>query len=118
MLSLLAKLLATRVLRNELRLQATIGYKLRFGDLPDEWLNGYMLADMTKTWHAYGLPIKGLNYFTLGTIKDGLSTRYMPNKPLYQAWLGGYIFTSEKPLDWNPQDYLKLCEADQKKWYN
>jgi hypothetical protein len=116
MLRLLAHVFVPAVLNKALKHQKQIGYKLVFKDLPPEWINGFMLVDMTKTWQKFGLPISGLNYFTLGAIENGTSTRLQSNKQLYQAWLGGYIFTSTQVNDWEPKDFIKLCEADQKKW--
>jgi len=116
MLRLLAPLVASQVLRRGLKHQNELGYKLEFKNLPLEWINGYALADMTTTWRNYGLPISGLNYFTLGSVKQGISTRFTPGERLYQAWLGGYIFRFDKPTSWKPKDYMKLAEADQKKW--
>ncbi len=116
MLKLLAPLLVPPVLNRALRLQKELGYKLGFADLPPEWLNGGVLVDMTATWQGYGLPIRGTNWFTLGAVQNGVSTRFVSGDRLYQAWLGGYVFTSQAPLDWTPTQYLRVAEADQKKW--
>ncbi|MES2630824.1 MAG: hypothetical protein V4611_02615 [Patescibacteria group bacterium] len=116
MLEKLTQLVAKSILSNELKLQKKVGYRLVFKNLPDDWIDGYALVDMTLTWHSYGLPIKGLNYFTVGSLKNGLSSRFLTNDDLYQAWLGGYIFQSKKPLYWHSDDYLKLAEADQEGW--
>ena len=71
---------------------------------------------MTFTWHKYGLPISGLNYFTVGALDKGVTTRYSQTDDLYQSWLGGYVFQSKKPLHWHNDGYLKLAEADQRGW--
>lgn len=91
MLRLLAKIVGPRVLRQELDEQSRIGYKLSLKAKPKGWVGAFMLADMTKTWRKAGLRCSGLNYFTLGDIKNGLSTRFQKDNRMYQAWLGGYI---------------------------
>jgi hypothetical protein len=116
MLKLLAPVFVPSILNSALQHQSRIGFKVNFKDLPQEWIKGNIVVDMTKTWNNYRLPISGLNYFTLGALKNGLSTRFDQNEKLYQAWLGGYLFMLDKSNNWNPEDYLKVCEADQKKW--
>lgn len=116
MLKTLTQFVSSAILRNDLALQRKLGYKLTFNHLSPDWIQGYALVDMTLTWHSYGLPIKGLNYFTVGSIQHGKTTRFIEDSDLYQAWLGGYIFRSKKPLHWHSGGYLRLAEADQKGW--
>lgn len=116
MLQTLTHIVTRQILSNELRLQRKLGYRLTFNNLPADWLNGYAVVDLTPTWHSYGLPIRGLNYFTFGAVTHGLSSRFLSSSDLYQAWLGGYIFESSKRLNWQPKDYVKLAEADQEGW--
>jgi len=116
MLKTLTRYVSGLVLDNELALQKKAGYRLEFENLPKDWLNGYALVDMTFTWHSYGLPITGLNYFTVGALDGSYTSRYSTGSDLYQAWLGGYIFRSKKPLHWHNDGYLRLAEADQKGW--
>lgn len=116
MLKTLTNIVARLILNNELSIQRQTGYKLEFNNLPSDWINGHALVDMTFTWHQYGLPITGLNYFTVGALEDGVTSRYSETSDLYQAWLGGYIFRSKKPLHWHNDGYLRLAEADQKGW--
>lgn len=116
MIQTVTRIVADYVLKNELSHQKRVGYRLAFVDLPDDWVQGYAMVDMTLTWHSYGLPIRGLNYFTVGSIEHGKTTRFNPHSDLYQAWLGGYIFESKKPLHWQSDGYLRLAEADQKGW--
>jgi len=116
MIKTLTKYIARFVLDSELAAQKKLGYKLEFDHLPPDWINGYAMVDMTLIWHTYGLPLSGLNYFTVGALKDGMTSRYAEESDLYQAWLGGYIFKSKKPLHWHSDGYLKLAEADQKGW--
>jgi hypothetical protein len=49
-------------------------------------------------------------------VRGGLSARFVPSCDLYQAWLGGYLFFYDPGLSWRAEDFLKLAEADQKKW--
>lgn len=116
MIKTLTRYVAGLVLRNELAHQKKVGYKLVFHDLPPDWIQGYAMVDLTFTWRVYGLPIQGLNYFTVGAIKNGVTTRYQEKSDLYQAWLGGYVFQSKKPLTWHADRYVRLAEADQKGW--
>lgn len=104
------------ILGEERAFQKKVGYVLEFRDLPKDWLNGYAMVDLTFTWRAYGLPVRGLNYFTVGAIDDGRTSRYDIHDDLYQAWLGGYVFQSKKPLTWHNERYVRLAEADQKGW--
>lgn len=116
MLSLLAKGVSSHVLKGQLREQKRLSYRLTLKDKPKGWINAFMIADMTKTWRATGLKCGGLNYFTLGDIKNGVSTRFQKDDPMYQAWLGGYIVECDNDKPWNVNDYCKLPEADQNKW--
>lgn len=116
MIKTLTNLVSGLILDRELLLQKKLGYHLTFHNLPEDWVKGYALVDMTLTWHSYGLPLTGLNYFTVGAIKSGMTTRYQEENDLYQAWLGGYVFKSKRPLHWHSNGYLRLAEADQKGW--
>ena len=61
-----------------------IGYKLVFTEIPDLWINGIMGCEMTRTWQKFGLKIsKGANYFTVGRIENGVSSRFVSEKPQY-----------------------------------
>lgn len=116
MLELLAQVMGPRVLRRMLGEQDRIGYKLSLKDSPKGWINAFMISDMTQTWQAANLKCNGLNYYTMGDIKDGLSTRFQKDDPMYQAWLGGYIVEYDSDKKRYVKDYCKLPEADQNKW--
>lgn len=112
------KLFANLFLLNKLkRAENKIGYKLLFKNIPDIWINGLMRCDMTHTWQKFGLKIyRGANYFTIGKIKDGISTRFDFAEPQYQSWLGGYTVKLKEAREWNLQDHLNLAVADQNSW--
>jgi hypothetical protein len=72
---------------------------------------------MTKTWQRFGLDIeKGANYFTMGEVVDGTSSRFDLNAAEYQSWLGGYMvkLATEKML--SVEDHFRLAIADQNSW--
>lgn len=94
-----------------------IGYKITFHTIPNIWINGLMRCDMTHTWQNFGLKIlRGANYFTVGKVKDGISTRFNFTEPQYQSWLGGYTVKLEHGQQWTLQNHLNLAVADQKSW--
>jgi|GEM_PF-796674 len=112
----LTGLIAARLLRRSQSRETALGYRLTLKNSPPGWINTLMLADMTKTFRTAGLPCSGLNYFTLGEVKVGLSKRFDPDDPHYQAWLGGYLVQFDEPAGWSDRAYFKLPEADQIKW--
>lgn len=93
-----------------------LGYKIELKNLSPHWINGTMIFDMTPVWKRHGINAKGINYYTIGEIKNQLSTRFDYKSPYYQAWLGGYIVQFDKQRKWTPQQHFTLCEADQKAW--
>lgn len=115
MLSILAKVVGHRILKRELNEQTRLGYKLNLVDPSGAWINGLMLADMTKTWEEAKLKCSGLNFFTLGAVENGLSNRYKPDHTYYQGWLGGYLVKHDES-DWTLPQCFALAEADQNKW--
>ncbi len=112
------KFFANLFLLNKLkRAENKIGYKLLFKNIPDIWINGLMRCDMTRTWQKFGLEIsRGANYFTVGKVKDGISTRFNFVEPQYQSWLGGYTVKLKENRVWILQDHLNLAVADQRSW--
>ena len=98
--------------RNEKRL----GYKIELNCSNNGWVNGAMLANMTRTWQNYGLNVKGNGYFTIGKITNGVSSRFDHISPYYQAWFGGYMVEFEHDKAWTLEDHYKLALADQKSW--
>lgn len=93
-----------------------LNYKLKLNDLSEEWLQGEMAIEMDDVWKREGLDAIGTNYFTIGAIKNGVSTRFDPNSAYYQAWLGGYIVKFSSNKDWTINDHFNLGVADQKNW--
>ena len=95
--------------------QKRLGVTLKLSQQPQGLIDGLMICDMTKTWQKHGLECNGLNFFTLGDIENGLSTRYKKESLMYQVWLGAYLVEHKKEV-WTPDDYLELAVADQQKW--
>lgn len=91
-------------------------FKVELNNLKSEWIDGTMVFDMTPVWKKHGINARGINYYTIGAVKDDLSSRYNPNSPYYQAWYGGYIVQFSKNRTWNVDDHYALGEADQKQW--
>jgi hypothetical protein len=99
------------------KVERRIGYKLVFRDIPPRFINGVVPWDMTALWRGFGLNIEaGANYWTIGNIVNGISTRYDRNAPQYQAWLGGYTVKLPPGSSWKPEDHLNLAIADQNSW--
>ena len=99
------------------RIEDAIGYKLIFRNIPSDYINGWMACEMTKTWKKFGLDVeRGANYFTMGSIHDGESSRFDPDSVKYQSWLGGYTVKLEHEVNWTPEDHFKLAVADQNNW--
>ncbi len=72
---------------------------------------------MTSLWRQFGLTLEaGANYWTIGSVVNGISTRYDRNAPEYQAWLGGYTIKLPPGSSWRPEDHLQLAIADQRSW--
>lgn len=104
------------------KIEHDVGYKLVFHNIPKFYIDGLVSCEMTNTWQKFGLDIeKGANYFTMGHVVDGVSTRFDPNAPEYQSWLGGYTVKLKSGVSWTVEDHFKLAIADQnswlKKWY-
>jgi hypothetical protein len=99
------------------KLERSIGYKLIFQNIPATYINGVMSCDMTKTWKEFGLDIeRGANYFTMGAVVDGTSSRFRRDAAQYQSWLGGYVVKLATKKAWSFQDHFDLAVADQKSW--
>lgn len=98
------------------RRERQMGYSLSIPGLSPHWINALMIFDMSHVWKRFGLHAVGVNYFTIGAVANGLSTRFDARSPYYQAWLGGYIVRFSKPREWTLNDYFELGVADQKNW--
>ena len=95
-----------------------IGYKLKLNKLSPNWINGQMVFDMTSIWNKAGIKAEGVNYFTIGTVKNNISSRFDYKSSYYQAWFGGYIVKFSKSRKWTINDHFKLSIADQETWLN
>ncbi|HLE24506.1 MAG: hypothetical protein UX87_C0024G0015 [Candidatus Amesbacteria bacterium GW2011_GWA1_47_16] len=98
------------------RVESQMGYKVVLNSQKPNWIDGAMIFDMTPVWKKHGIDAKGVNYYTVGAVKDGLSSRYDYLSPYYQAWLGGYVVKFKKNREWTAYDHFHLGEADQLNW--
>jgi hypothetical protein len=98
------------------RLEKKIGYRLTFTAIPETWINGWMTFDMEKSWAKHGIHAQGVNYFTVGAITDGVSSRFVRDKKQYQSWFGAYLIKFKQSRDFTLQDHFNLAVADQKNW--
>lgn len=116
MFKLLTTIPAYTAYKRSLFREKQVGYKIELNDLTNGWVNGAMVADMTRTWQTYGLDAIGNNYFTIGHIDSGISSRFDHESPYYQAWLGGYMVRFPTTREWDLREHYKLALADQKSW--
>lgn len=98
------------------RLEKKLGYSLKFSKIPNTWINGWMTFSMGRSWRKQGIKAKGVNYFTMGSLSNGTSSRYIRNNKQYQSWLGAYLVKSNGDKELTLQDYYNLAIADQKNW--
>jgi hypothetical protein len=99
------------------RAEKEIGHKLIFRHIPEDFINGWVAWDETDTWQKFGIDLEvGVNYWTMGKIIGGASSRFDRNDPEYQSWLGGYLVKLVSKQDWSVQDHFKLAIADQNSW--
>ena len=92
-----------------------LGYKLRLPHSP-HFISGTMIFDMTPVWRRAGIDAKGVNYFIIGRVENGISSRFDEKFPYYQAWLGGYIVQFADERNWSVKEHTKLGIEDQKNW--
>jgi len=111
-IKLLAKIYAAWVHRQERR----IGYRLEFSHIPQAWINGWMIYDMAYAWPKHKIKADWVNYFTLGSLVNGLSSRFVRGEKQYQSWLGAYLVKFKEDKDFTLQDHFNLAIADQKNW--
>jgi len=96
-----------------------IGYKLHFKNIPERFLNGLVEWDLTETFKNFGINVEeGVDYWTLGHVVGGVSSRFDPKAAEYQSWLGGYIVKLPSKQNWTAKDHFKLAIADQNSWLN
>lgn len=97
-------------------LEKKLGYRVELRNLEPDWINGTMIFEMTPVWKKHGIAATGVNYYTIGAVKNSLSSRFNPLSPYFQSWLGGYIVQFDQIRNWTAQDHFALGEADQKTW--
>lgn len=115
-MSLVYKIIARLYVSRVHKLEKKIGYSLTFSYIPESWINGWMIFDMTNAWSKHNIKAVGINYFTVGSLVDGLSSRFIPNKKQYQSWLGAYLVKFKEEKNFTLQDHFNLAVADQKNW--
>lgn len=93
-----------------------LNYQLNFTKLPNSWLQTKMVIEMDQVWKREGLDAIGTNYFTFGSLEEGISSRFNPKSSYYQSWLGGYLVRFNTQKMWTINDHFKLTQADQKNW--
>lgn len=93
-----------------------IGYRLSLPVSASHWMPSTIIFDMSPVWKRFGLAAIGVNYCTIGAVKNGLSTRFDPTSPYYQAWFGGYVTRFPTPRAWTLDEHFSLGVADQKNW--
>ena len=93
-----------------------IGYRFRYDRIPAAWIQSVVSLNMTRSWRRHGINAIGLNYWTIGVEKDGVSTRYLPDAKQYQSWLGAYLVRFLDDREFTLQDHFNLAVADQKNW--
>jgi hypothetical protein len=99
------------------KIEHKIGCKLIFDNIPGDYINGWVVCEMTKTWQRAGLDItKGANYFTMGKLVKGESSRFERDEVEYESWLGGYTVKLSSKKSWPARDHFKLAIADQNSW--
>ncbi|MFA6042344.1 MAG: hypothetical protein WCV85_02245 [Patescibacteria group bacterium] len=99
------------------KFEHTIGYALAFRKIPGRFIQGMVEWDITNTFKKFGINVEeGVDYWTMGHIVHGSSTRFDRHAPEYQAWLGGYIVKLPSQKTWTVQDHFQLAIADQNSW--
>jgi hypothetical protein len=99
------------------KLDKKIGCRLVFKYIPSRFIQSWVHCDMTHTWRKVGLNIiHGANYFTVGHIVNGDSSRFDRNAPEYQSWLGAYTLKLAPGTPWSPREHFRLAIADQNNW--
>jgi hypothetical protein len=115
-LETIAKPIAFLSFQQVKKVERLLGFRLILNQDGNKWIDGTMIFDMTPVWKKYGFDATGVNYFTIGKVSNGISSRFDSNSRYYQAWLGGYIVRFFKSRKWTIDDHFHLGEADQKNW--
>lgn len=116
-IEMLAKPIAENAYKQARLVEKSVGYQINLtNSLNDHWINSYMLFDMTSVWKNFGIDAVGVNYFTMGHLKNNISSRFVVESPYYQSWFGTYLVRFNEERDWSINDHFRLAEADQKEW--
>jgi hypothetical protein len=93
-----------------------IGYKLVFPSIAQGWIQGWASVDLSKNWKKFGLDATGIDYFTIGGVVNGVSTRFDPCAEQFQSWIGGYLVRFSPRNTDTLQERLNLAVVDQLDW--
>ncbi len=116
LLEKIAKPVAYLACRQVLSLEREIGYKIKLNADKSKWLGNGFPFNISPVWKKFGLDAVGINYLTVGSLINNLSSRFDTSSPYYQAWLGGYTIKFTDSHEWKLEDHSKLAIADQKGW--
>ena len=116
MIQFLAKLIAGPYKRRVNKLERRIGYRLEFKNIPLAWINGWMIFDISHAWQKHNINAIGVDYFTLGSLVNNLSSRFLRSEKQYQSWLGAYLVKFEEHRKFTLQDHFNLAIVDQEDW--
>ena len=111
-----AKPIAYLAYQQVLSREREVGYKIELNADKNRWLGNGFPFDMSSIWKKFGLDAVGVNYLTVGSLANNISTRFDSSSPYYQAWLGGYIVKFSSSREWELDNHFKLGVADQKNW--
>lgn len=112
----LAKIVGALHLRRIRKLERKIGYRIDFSVIPDTWINGLVRRNIGPSWKKHGINALGINHWTIGSINNGVSSRYNRDAKQYQSWLGAYLVKFKEDRIFTVQDHFNLAIADQKNW--
>lgn len=97
-------------------LEKEIGYQLTFPTISQGWIQSWASFDLSKSWNRLGLRVTGIDYFTMGELVNGVSTRFDPHAEQFQTWIGGYLLRLDTRQTCTLQDYLNVAVVDQINW--
>lgn len=93
-----------------------VGYRLLFPKVAPGWIQGCATVDLSRNWRKFGLDATGIDYFTMGALGNGISTRFDPAAYQFQSWIGGYLVKVDRPRTWGFHESLGLAVVDQLDW--
>ncbi len=98
------------------QLEKKIGYHIEFSHIPNTWINGLVRRNIGPSWKKHGINALGVNHWTIGAIKNGISSRYDRESKQYQSWIGAYLVKFKDDSIFAAQNHFDLAIADQKNW--